>query len=405
MTSLRNGVLVVAPAGEWQVAAIFAAQAMGIKVLAVDSSASCAGREHADFFVQLEDFSDHRPLLQFAEINALNIKGALSFCSDAGQVLCASLRRTLNLHGDSTQVAIAFVNKAVQRELNAGCSWQPPIWNVAHSLAESKRFLKRQEGVFVAKPVDSSGSRGVSIIGPTMTDLDELLGAAFSASKTQTILLESFAVGEEFTVDGFVWERIAHVFLVTKKTRSTANPAVAIGLVTVPEDKAEFASLSTLAQDVISNLGKVSGPFHLEAILDSSGSPTLIEISARGGGFGLSTDLIPATRGPDFVTMCVLDALGVRPENESLLCSRQLHGRIHFFGPSEGTVLEELHQSRLKLRPEFVVRKYAVKDKPRCTMSDGDRLGSLTYVGDDNRYLEMSNDSFVQSAKQPSERS
>ncbi|HEY0641353.1 MAG TPA: ATP-grasp domain-containing protein [Pseudonocardiaceae bacterium] len=142
----------------------------------------------------------------------------------------------------------------------------------------------------VVKPVNGCGSVWVRRVddldglrayldaaraGP-LNDMGRLVG--------ERLLVESYVVGPEYSVEGYVTESSATVVAVTEKSLGPEPHFVEVGhVVQADVAEADRRDLEAVAHAAVKALALVRGVFHLEARLTGRG-PVVLEVAARLGG-------------------------------------------------------------------------------------------------------------------------
>lgn len=100
--------------------------------------------------------------------------------------------------------------------------------------------------------------------------------------------MEEFLEGQEYCVNGQVdsrgWVQILSVMR-TRHVAANGRPQLALGFELVRRAEPVFDTLSGYAVEVLTVLGLVRSPFHMEVMVDERG-PCLIEVAARMAGAG-----------------------------------------------------------------------------------------------------------------------
>jgi len=152
----------------------------------------------------------------------------------------------------------------------------------------------------VIKPVDSSGSRGVTFLD-NGEKLEQAYRNALELSKAKLVILEKFEHGKELTLEGFSIGGKHHILAISDKFKPEDTPCVATQLsypASISQDmERDVLELIQSAYDVA---GVDNTPTHSEVILTKSG-PKLIEIGCRGGGFYVFDRVVKAVSGYDIV--------------------------------------------------------------------------------------------------------
>lgn len=194
----------------------------------------------------------------------------------------------------------------------------------------------------IVKPVDRSGSRGITLLsGPE--GVEQAVKAACAQSFLHQAVIEEFVEGEEFSVEFISYEKKHHFLALTRKFTTGAPHFIETGHIQpagVPDSVAE--EVKRVVSHALDTLCVSYGASHAEVKLSPDGRVTIIEIGARMGGDCIGSDLVPLSTGYDFVGMTVDIACG-----KPLKLSQGAHhreARIRFvFSPED---LEELETVR-----------------------------------------------------------
>lgn len=224
----------------------------------------------------------------------------------------------------------------------------------------------------VVKPIDSSGSRGVSIVN-SVEDLNRAAKIAFIFSKNKKIIIEQFMDGNEYTIEVAAQKGNIKVLLVTKKIKiSTEIKTVAAELWSVNPREKDFQQLSDLATRVFNTFGLVKGVGHLEVIKGKDGNFYVVEAAIRGGGFNLANKMVKTTTGFDYCQWCIDTEADIEC-NEKILFYKPT---VLFFQPSEEGVLQNIFGiQEANLVPEVYVEQLIETGKTISkAISDSDRV-------------------------------
>jgi len=303
--------LVAITAGRWQRHGIREARAAGLRVLAIDADPNAEGFADADQVLNI-DLSDCDAVIQVVRGLDKNIRGAVSFVSEAGMALAARMREEFNLPGPRSELCQRLLDKAIQRQVWADNGVPGPKWAVFREIEEALTAISTFGFPLIIKPADSSGSRGVTKIESAEDDLPGAVARAFQFSKSSKVLLEEYMDGTEFTVEVFATDGDMHVLAVTEKKKVAGTRGTVASELATPERPREI--VSRLAEAVVAAfraLGYTDGPGHAEAILRTDGRVGLIEVAGRGGGFMVFDGLVPAVSGVNIARLTALQAVGL----------------------------------------------------------------------------------------------
>ena len=329
--------LIAVTAGRWQKHGIREAKAAGIKVLAIDTDPVAEGFAEADKSLCI-DFSDHDKII--SELKGMNIifNGAVSFCSEAGMMLAAKIREVFELPGLKPELCERLLDKAVQRSVwtKAGVPG-PASWKVFHSITEALTGIDKLKIPFILKPIDSSGSRGVTKIESTTDDITDAINRAFHFSRSNQVIAESYMDGTEFTVEVFVVKGEVNVLAVTEKKKvEGTRGTVARELATPDRPKEVIDKIKNAVIEAFLALNYYEGPGHAEIILIKDGEVGLVEVAGRGGGFMVFDKFVPTASGVNIARLTAEQAAGISIDTIEIKPSAAV---LRFFPSRPGTLM------------------------------------------------------------------
>lgn len=304
--------LIAVGAGRWQQPGIHAARAAGLKVLAIDGLADAPGLASGDRSLVV-DIRDADAVIAAVVATGICPAGAIAFCNEAGMLTTAALREHFDLPCARANVTKAVTNKGVQRARWTAAGLPCPLWFVVRSADEVPTALEQINGTAIFKPVDSAGSRGVTVVAPG-EPWQTAFDAALKGSLSGEVIIESFIVGLEHTVETFTHDSQTHVLAVTekKKVPGTSN-TVAYELASAQLGEAKRLEAADIVTRALAALSYTHGPGHTEFLLTPEGDIYLVESAGRGGGFMVADGIVPQTSGFDMTRACALQAAGLAP--------------------------------------------------------------------------------------------
>lgn len=298
-------------AGSYQATAIREARAAGYTVAAMDGSERAVGLREADQ-------AYHANILNPAEIvrcaRDFRADGIAIVCCDVAMEATSIAARELGLPAMPLEVVRVSRSKMLQRErLAAAGLLVPQFWLVRSPEEARAAWRKLETGACVVKPVDASGSRGVSYVDD-LADLDGAFTQAVENSKSGAALVESFMPGIEYSVEA--WAVGAEVRVLTTSVKQRTQPPYFVDQQThFPCDlpPAKRQAMIAAAVRAIEACGFRDCPVHLECI-DSPHGPMVVELAARGAGAKIFTDILPRVAGLSTALATVQTALGEKPD-------------------------------------------------------------------------------------------
>jgi biotin carboxylase len=190
-----------------------------------------------------------------------------------------------------------------------------PRFAITSSTAECEAAVRRIGLPCVVKPIDLSGSLYVRKAATVDEALDAFRDIAAQPRDldrvTQSdVLVEEYVTGDEYSIEGFVEDDVAHVLSVTRKLLGPEPHFVEAGHI-VPGDlsPSDHDRVVAYVRRVIRALRLSVGVFHAEVRLSARG-PLLMEIAARLPGDRIP-DLMWLARGVDLYEIMLRGHLGL----------------------------------------------------------------------------------------------
>ena len=194
---MLNKILILG-AGEGQVPLIHRAQSAGCYVIVVSPNGNYPGFTYADECVYA-DISNAKRILEVAK--QLQIDAIATDQTDVSISSVQYVAQELNLPCINCTNIDNFRYKSLMREI---CQQNgiPTIrfcsTNELNDAIEFYNTFSVQKAII--KPVDSQGSRGVTVV-QTLAELQEAFSVAQKYSKSQNVIIEQFIEGQEIEID------------------------------------------------------------------------------------------------------------------------------------------------------------------------------------------------------------
>lgn len=187
----------------------------------------------------------------------------------------------------------------------------------------------------IVKPRDNSGSRGVKLCR-TKEELAASMSEAFEVSKLDTVLVEEFIEGPEYSIEGLHYDGKSEVIQFTEKKTTEFPYNVELGH-KQPANLTE--EQKTAIREIVSKIGKamnfVNCPSHTELKINDRGI-FVIETSPRLGGDYITSTLTPLSTGINLEDQLLHIALGEPVDTKTGRVEKA--SGVHFFCLPEGRV-------------------------------------------------------------------
>ena len=289
--------LLVLAAGILQVPIIKRAREMGYYVIAADGNPNAVGLQYADKQI-CANITSEEEMVAIAKQE--QIDGVIHPCSEVSMNVMGRIHDELNLSGVSRKQAVVATNKHLMREAFKKGDAPSPISILAKSAEDAWEQFMAMPGDAILKPSRNSGSRGIAKVSKgsngvsevSKEDFYKLYDIALEESRDNSVLIEQFIEGPEFSVEIIVWEGKVNVLTVTDKKTTEAPHFVELGHnqpSCFPEET--VALIKDAAVRGVKALGVDKCACHAEVKVQD-GKAYLMEIGARLGGDFISTDII-----------------------------------------------------------------------------------------------------------------
>ncbi len=279
---------------------------------------------------------DHRGVMELATSRAVD--GLVACGSDVSALTAAVVASALELPGAATEAVEILTRKSLFRQFLSRTGLQQQRYGVfcRDDIGAAAAFAKDFGAAAVIKPVDSSGSKGVSVVH-SAADIDSALAYAYSESRSGEVIIEEYVPksGTQVCGDGYMEKsKLAFIELGDGHFHDK-DGLLAPFAETFPSthSKASLDLLARKVETILAAVGYDKGPFNLDAIITRGGEPFIIEIGPRSGG-----NFIPAAirrqTGVDLVAAAVEGCLDrafvldtTRVRSDRVFASYMLHSR------------------------------------------------------------------------------
>ncbi len=293
-----------------QIIAIKTAKRLGYYTVLCDFLEDNPGQYEADKFY-LVSTTDKEAVLEVAQKE--HVDGVLAYASDPAAPTAAYVGEKLNLPTNPYKSVEILCNKDKFREFLTTNGFNAPK-SVGYSEKEAAMQTKQVfELPVIIKPVDSSGSKGATVLD-SWNGLENAIEFAFSFSKSHRIIVENYIEkkhkyligGDIFVVDG----KVVLWGLMNCHRDSKVNPLVPVGK-SYPLDLKEEdqVCVKRTLQEMITKLGIEFGSVNVEVVIDKSNKVWPIDVGPRAGG-NMIPDLLGMIFDTDIVEMAILSSMG-----------------------------------------------------------------------------------------------
>jgi biotin carboxylase len=293
-------------AGINQLPVIKKAVKMGFFVITVDNLPGNIGHKFSHQFIDCSTVCKEGVL---KAAKKLDINGIVTMASDIATPSTALVAEQLGLPGGNYIAAKIMSNKAEFRNFQKKKGFNAPGYIVGCSINELKNELPGLTPPLVFKPVDVSGSRGISKVEKTTAEnIDKAFTYAKKFSRSGMVCIEEYVDGIDLSGDGFIKNGKIEFAVITKKIKKGFIPIGHIIPSGLPMEIQEKI-LDEIGKTCF-DLGYLCGPFDFDACVNNN-KIVVLEIGCRLGGNGIP-QIIECGTGIDLIKGTILNAVGER---------------------------------------------------------------------------------------------
>ena len=301
-----------------QVIAIETAKRLGLYTVLCDYLSDNPGQFYADKFYQ-ESTTDKEKILQIAQDEKIDY--IIAYASDPAAPTAAYVAEKMGLPTNPYTAVETLCNKDLFREFLSTHGFNTPRAVGFTSKEKALDDIKSFTLPIIIKPVDSSGSKGATVIRGK-EDIEDAIDFAFSFSRGHRIIIEEFIDKKHpYLIGGDIFVskgKIIQWGLMNCHRDHSVNPLVPVGKSYPPLlDDADLQAVKNTLQRLVSELDIKFGPMNVELIVDSNSRVFPIDIGPRSGG-NMIPDLLGMIFDCNVVEMSVRSAMGEKIDAEEM---------------------------------------------------------------------------------------
>ncbi len=340
-----------------QVIAIETAKRLGYYTILCDYLIDNPGQYYADKFYLIST-TDKEAIFKVALDESID--GVIAYASDPAAPTAAYVAEKMNLPTSPYKSVETLCNKDKFREFLYQNGFHAPQAGGYDNAVEANADIGRFHFPIIIKPVDSSGSKGATVLH-SLDELEAALNYAFSFSRSHRIIVEEFIEKKHpYLIGGDIFVENGKIILwglLNCHRDSNVNPLVPVGKSYPLElDAVDIDNVKATLQAMVDKLHMKSCGMNVELVVDKNGKVWPIDVGPRNGG-NMIPDLLGMIFNVDVVEMAIKSAMGEIVEIEShrgipFYATHNLHTAKN--GKFEGVIYSE------QIRP-FIVRECLYK--------------------------------------------
>jgi len=255
----------------------------------------------------------------------LKIDGIVAYASDPAAPTAAYVAEKMELPGNPYDSVLTLARKDLFRAFLKKHGFNVPRSESFYDREPARAWLKEIGIPAYIKPVDSSGSKGVTRLTDS-TKFDEAFDHALSFSREKMVVVEEQILRSSYQVagDGFIVDgQLAFRCWADEHFDSLCNGLVPIGQTFPTSHSKEWQRTAHLeSQRLLSLLGMKTGALNFDFVFTEDGKFYFLELGPRNGGC-LIPEVIRYATDVDLIKYTVDAALGLPCEG---LASKSAEG-------------------------------------------------------------------------------
>jgi len=292
-----------------QLTAIKYAKEQGYHTILCDYSENNPGRDYCDEYYSVST-TDKEAVLEIAK--KAEIDGIVAYVSEVSSATAAYVANKLNLPSNSYETVQLLSNKSLFRAFLKSNGFNYPKSKTFKTVMNITESLSGFQYPLMVKPVDSSGSRGITRID-CKEDLNKAFEYALSESPKKTLIIEEYIeMAHECIIGGDIIVQNGEIVFFGKINghRNIEKKIYIPFGNSYPSfvDDSKLACVQDKIQKVIDILNIKTGVLNIDVLIDKNNKPYIIEMAARNGG-NMISELLEITTGLNLVEVTVEMAL------------------------------------------------------------------------------------------------
>lgn len=358
------------------------ASEMGIETYVFSWEEESVVREIADRYYPVS-ILDRERILQ--ECKAIGVHGITSIASDLAMPTVNYVASMLGLVGNSMGAALRSTDKYEMRKTFKAAGLSCPVFELytEPKVREKKAFSLP----LIVKPVDRSGSRGVTKI-ESFDRLEDALELALQNSIKGMAIVEEYMDGREFSVEMISYKNEHHFIAITEKVTSGPPHFVETEHHQPAQLPAEVENrIVKLVRRGLNCLGIQNGASHSEVIWMDSGEIRIVEIAGRMGGDFIGSHLVPESTGFDFLKAVIDSSLG-QFDYKNFVVSKKSYSGVYFVLPRPGRIVNiENNSSQFPYIKKAIPILKKGEAVPVELTGSNSRAGIILYVHPEKKWV------------------
>ncbi len=372
-----------------QVPPLHYARSQGHYIITCDYLPDNPGHGLADEWHNIST-TDKDAVLKLAQ--ELNIDGIVAYASDPAAPTAAYVAEKMGLPGNPYQSVLTLARKDLFRAFLKEHSFNVPRSESFYDREKAREWLSEIGVPAFIKPVDSSGSKGVTKLLDAKK-FDEAFDHALSYSREKMVVVEQQIIRSRYQVagDGFIVNgKLVFRCWADEHFDKLCNGLVPIGQTfptSHPKQWLEVAHAES--QRLLDLLGMKTGALNFDYVFDESGRFYFLELGPRNGGC-LIPEVVRYSTDVDLIKYTVDAALGLSCSDLKMQPTNGYWSSYMVHSLEDGAYKELWISDRIK--PKIIEQDLYIKPNEKVKKYSGsnDTLGTMIIKFDSmEEMLEM----------------
>jgi len=349
------------------------AKEMGIETHCFAWPEGAVCKEITDYFYPISILEKEAILKECIEIN---IDGITTIATDMAVPTICFVAEKMKLISNTFNSSFASTNKSEMRNAfkNGNCSI--PKFLETDAIDVNVKDFKFP---LIVKPVDRSGSRGVTKV-MLENESSEAIQYAIKESFCKKAIIEEFIDGVEVSVETISYEGEHTILAITDKVTTGAPHFVELAHHQPSKLSREIQEkIKTETIKCLNALNINFGAGHSEFKITPTGDVYVIEVGARMGGDFIGSHLVELSTGYDFLQGVINIALG---KYEKPILKNNNFSGVYFLSKETEQILPYFSQINT-----FDIQKEIQNIALKNSINSNDRSGYLIYQ--DNKKIQL----------------
>lgn len=292
--------------------------------------------------------TDKDAVLDLAQ--SLSIDGIVAYASDPAAPTQAYVAEKMGLVGNPYESVLVLARKDLFRDFLAKHDFLVPKSRAFYDIRQAEAWVEQISLPAIVKPVDSSGSKGVTKV-IEMSQFEHAFEYALKFSREKKVTVEEFFVRDGYQVagDGFVVNgKLVFRCWANEHFDKLCNNLVPIGESfpsIMPEYTQEQAHSET--QRLLDLLGIKYGALNFDYHYNKNGDFSFLELGPRNGG-NLIPEVIKYSTGVDLIKYTVDSALGLNCSDLVMHSTKGFYSSYMLHALEDGKVKEIWYSNEIK---------------------------------------------------------